>query len=99
MFIISKRNIKIRRADGEVFRIAKEFVGNIPEDVAKHPLIQSAIACGWIATPDTGADKELIKADAKAAAKAAESDIRPDADKSPAEEEKPATEARKRGKK
>ena len=92
MFIISKRNFKIRRADGEIFRIQKEFVGTIPEDVANHPLIQSAIRCGWIATPDTKADAELIKADAEAAQKAAESDIRPDA-------EKPATGAKKRARK
>ena len=96
MFIISKRNFKIRRADGEAFRIQKEFVGTIPEDVANHPLIQSAIRCGWIATPDTKADAELIKADAEAAQKAAESDIRPDAEKAPDEDEKPVTEPKKR---
>ena len=43
MFIISKRNFKIRRADGEVFRIQKDFVGTIPADVADHPLIRSAL--------------------------------------------------------
>ena len=99
MFIISKRNFKIRRADGETFRIQKEFVGTIPEDVANHPLIQSAIRCGWIATPDTKADAELIKADAEAAQKAAESDIRPDAEKASTDEEKPATGAKKRARK
>ena len=99
MFIISKRNFKIRRADGKVFRIPKEFVGTIPDDVAWHPLIKSAIACGWIATPDTTADAALIKADTKAAKKAAETDIRPDAVKSPATEEKTATEPKRRGRK
>lgn len=99
MFIISKRNFKIRRADGDVYRIPKEFVGTIPDDVAGHPLIKSAIACGWIATPDTTADAALIKADVKAAEKAAETDIRPDAVKSPATEEKTATEPKKRGRK
>ena len=96
MFIISKRNFKIRRADGEVFRIQKDFVGTIPADVAEHPLIRSAIACGWIATPATTADAALIKADAKAAHKAAERDIRPDAKKTPGEDEKPVTEPKKR---
>lgn len=96
MFIISKRNFKIRRADGEVFIIQKDFVGVIPADVADHPLIRSAIACGWIATPDTSADAALIRADAKAAHKAAERDIRPDAEKAPGEEEKPVTEPKKR---
>lgn len=99
MFIISKRNFKIRRADGDVYRIPKEFVGTIPDDVAGHSLIKSAIACGWIATPDTTADAALIKADVKAAEKAAETDIRPDAVKSPATEEKTATEPKKRGRK
>ena len=99
MFIISKRNFKIRRADGDVFRIQRDFVGTIPDDVAEHPLIKSAIACGWIATPDTTADAALIKADAKAAEKAAETDIRPDAVKSPATGEKTATEPKKRGRK
>ena len=96
MFIISKRNFKIRRADGEALRIQKDFVGTIPADVAEHPLIRSAIACGWIATPDTSADAALIKADAKAAHKAAERDIRPDAKKTPSEDEKPVTEPKKR---
>lgn len=99
MFIISKRNFKIRRANGDVYRIPKEFVGTIPDDVAGHPLIKSAIACGWIATPDTTADAALIKADVKAAEKAAETDIRPDAVKSPATEEKAATEPKRRGRK
>lgn len=96
MFIISKRNFKIRRADGEVFRILKDYVGTIPDDVAGHPLIKSAIACGWIATPDTTADAALIKADTKAAEKAAETDIRPDAEKVSAKAEKAVTEPKKR---
>ena len=96
MFIISKRNFKIRSADGEVFRIQKDFVGTIPADVADHPLIRSAIACGWIATPATTADAALEKADEKAAVKAAKTDIRPDAEKVSAKAEKAVTEPKKR---
>ena len=79
MFIVSKRNFKLRLADGTVYRIAKDFIGEIPFEVAAHPLIQNAIDSGWITAPEGHADKALYKADADAALKAAEADLRPDA--------------------
>lgn len=79
MFIVSKRNFKLRLADGTVYRIAKDFIGEIPFEVAAHPLIQNAIDSGWITAPASHADKALYEADAEAAQKAAESDLRPDA--------------------
>lgn len=81
MFIVSKRNFKLRLADGSVYRIAKDFIGEIPFEVAAHPLIQNAIDSGWITAPAGHADKALYEADADAAQKAAEADLRPDADK------------------
>lgn len=85
MFIVSKRNFKLRLADGSVYTIAKDFIGEIPVAVAAHPLVQSAIDCGWISAPESHADKALYKADAEAAQKAAENDLRPDAVKSTTE--------------
>ena len=79
MFIVSKRNFKLRLADGSVYRIAKDFIGEIPFEVAAHPLIQNAIDSGWVTAPANHADKALYEADAVAAQKAAESDLRPDA--------------------
>lgn len=81
MFIVSKRNFKLRLADGSVYRIAQDFIGEIPFEVAAHPLIQNAIDSGWITAPAGHADKALYEADADAALKAAEADLRPDADK------------------
>ncbi len=79
MFIISKKNFKVRRADGSPYFIQKEFIGEIPDDVAKSELIQSAIQSGSIATPTGYKDKELQKADELATAFSDEADIRPDA--------------------
>ena len=79
MFIVSKRNFKLRLADGTVYRIAKDFIGEIPFEVAAHPLIQNAIDSGWITAPAGHADKALYEADAEAVLKAADADLRPDA--------------------
>ena len=80
MFIVSKRNFKLRLADGTVYRIAKDYIGEIPFEVAAHPLVQNAIDSGWITAPASHADKALYEADSEAAQKAAESDLRPDAE-------------------
>ena len=79
MFIVSKRNFKLRLADGSVYRIAKDFIGEIPFEVAAHPLVQNAIDSGWITAPASHTDNDLYRADAIAERKAAESDLRPDA--------------------
>lgn len=82
MFIISKRNFLVRRADGSSFLIKKDFVGDIPDDVFESGLVQGAIKGGLIAAPESKKDKDIYKADEKADAKAADADIRPDAKKS-----------------
>lgn len=80
MFIISKKNFRVRRADGSPYLIRKDFIGEIPEDVANSTLVRSAIQTGSIATPSGHKDKELRKADEIAKETFCESDIRPDAE-------------------
>lgn len=79
MFIVSKRNYQIRRADGSSFFLAKDFIGHIPHDVAQSNLVQRAIRGGMIVVPEGTKDKQLEQADNQAAEKAAGKDIRPDA--------------------
>lgn len=86
MFIMAKKNFRIRRADGSSFLIPKDFVGEIPNDVASHWLVQAAIQSGSIATPQGKQDNALEKADGEAEKKAAEADIRPDAEKAEGKE-------------
>ena len=89
MFILSKRNFKVRRADGSSFLIKKDFIGDIPEDVFNSRLIQKAIKGGLVAAPESHKDKALYEADMEAADKADAVDIRPDAkNKEKAEEVK-----------
>ena len=80
MFIVSKRNYMVRRADDSAYLIPKDFIGEIPQDVAESDLVQRAIKGGTIAVPEGKKDKELIEADETAEELAAENDIRPDAD-------------------
>lgn len=49
MFIVSKRNYLVIRADGSAYRIKKDYIGEIPEDVAESVLVQRAIQGGNIA--------------------------------------------------
>lgn len=80
MFIVAKRNYRVRRTDGSFFLIAKDFIGNIPQDVAQSNLVQRAIRGGMIAVPEGTKDKQLEQADREAGEKAAEKDVRPDAE-------------------
>ena len=59
MFIISKRNFKVRRADGSSYLVRKNFVGDVPEDVFNSRMIQKAIKGGLVATPAAHSVKEL----------------------------------------
>lgn len=91
MFIISKKNFKLRFPDAPAFMIAKDFMGDVPDYVTKHPLFQLAVDGGDILTPRTTADKDIYAEDADATVKAQKADIRPDAPKvedSPAEDGK-----------
>ena len=89
MFILSKRNFKVRRADGSSFLIKKDFIGDIPGDVFNSRLIQKAIKGGLVAAPESHKDKALYEADVEAADRADAVDIRPDAkNKEKTEEDK-----------
>lgn len=81
MFIVSKRNYLVIRADGSAYRIKKDYIGEIPEDVAESVLVQRAIQGGNIAVPGGTKDRALYQADEAAEKLAAEHDIRPDAEK------------------
>lgn len=78
MFIVSKRNYRIRRADGSSFLIEKDFIGNIPDDVAQSSLVQRGIRAGMIFSPPGTKDKQIEQADHGAKDKAAKNDKRPD---------------------
>lgn len=86
MFIVSKRNYDVRRPDGSFYKIRKDFIGDIPEDVADTRLVQRAIRAGMIFIPSGTADRQLEKADQEAAEKAAANDIRPDAKEAAAQD-------------
>ena len=80
MFIISKRNFLIQIPGRAPYRIPKDYIGEIPNDIAAHWMVQAAICSGMISTPVGKKDNQLEAADEVAAA-----DIRPDAQK-PAED-------------
>lgn len=79
MFIVSKRNFLVRRADGSSYLVKRDFVGDIPQDVFESTVIQGAMKGGFVATPSTGKDKDLYQAEQKAQEKEEKCDLRPDA--------------------
>lgn len=79
MFIVSKRSYAVRLSDGSFYRIPKDFIGEIPEEVAESRLVQRAVRSGSIAVPSGTRDRELLEADQKAEELQKENDIRPDA--------------------
>lgn len=86
MFIISKRNYSVKRADGTSYLIPKDYIGEIPKDVAKSNLVQRAISGGMISTPKGKKDSQMAQADEVAHQKAKEHDIRPDTEKKQGEQ-------------
>ena len=74
MFIMSKHNYMVRRADGSSFSIGKNFVGDIPKDVANSNLVRRAIRGGGIVAPEGKKDKQLERADASGNKKAAQNE-------------------------
>lgn len=102
MFIIAKKNFKFRFPDGTDYRVKRDYMGDVPDTVAKHPLFVAAVRGGDIMTPNTHSDKSIYKAEKVAAVSAKKADIRPDAVKPeevPAEELKPVKKASRRSKK
>lgn len=102
MFIISKNRFLIPKDGADPYVIPKDYIGEIPEDVAGHWLIEAAIESGMIATPQGRKDKQLEIADEVAADKADKADIRPDAQENTAEvqeDEEPSGSEKKNTKK
>ena len=65
MFINSKVKLLVRDGD-ETYIIPKDFIGEIPENIAKSWLVQNAIKSGHVVTPENKTDKALETADKKA---------------------------------
>lgn len=59
MFIFSKKNFIVNRADGSKYRINKGYTGDIPDDVAQSRLVQAAIKGGSIVAPASHSDKDM----------------------------------------
>lgn len=78
MFIVSKRSYAVRLSDGSFYRIPKDFIGEIPEEVAESRLVQRAVRSGSLRSL-RDRDRELLEADQKAEELQKENDIRPDA--------------------
>ena len=91
MFIVSKRNFLVRRADGTSYLVKKDYVGDIPDDVFNSRLIQGAMKTGLVIAVQSHKDKDLIAADEEAQKKQKAADIRPDA-KASEEDQKPESE-------
>lgn len=68
-FIISKRNFLIHRPGAEDYRIPKDYIGEIPEDVYNSHMVQKCIEAGTILVPASKADKDIQAAEDQAEAK------------------------------
>ena len=79
MFIVSKRNFLVRRADGTSYLVKKDYVGDVPDDVFGSRLIQGSMKTGMVIAVQSHKDKDLIAADDEAQDKQAAADILPDA--------------------
>lgn len=78
MFIMSKRNFLVRRADGTSFLIAKDYAGDIPADIYQSTVVQGALKGGLIIEPSSRSDKDIYKAAEKADKAEKAADIRKD---------------------
>ena len=68
-FIISKRNFLIHRPGAEDYRIPKDYIGEIPEDVYNSHMVQKCIEAGTILVPASKADKDIQRSEDQAEAK------------------------------
>ena len=67
-FIMSRNPMAVTMPDGSVYRIPKDFVGDIPQAVFDHWYVQASIKTGDIVVPDGKKDVQ-IEAAAEAAKK------------------------------
>ena len=72
MFIVSKKAYYVRLKNGQKYRIPNGFIGEIPDEVAKDPIIGLAIKDGSIQTPESKKDNVIDKASEKAEKKVLE---------------------------
>ena len=63
MFIHSSKKFMVRLPKSEPYFIAKGFVGEIPDEVAKSKIVQLAIKEGSISTPASKKDTDIEKAE------------------------------------
>lgn len=77
MFINSSKCFEIHEGERN-FAIPRNFIGEIPDWVASHWLVRSAIQDGSIATPQGTDDKSMEKADKVARKRAGEYKAMPD---------------------
>lgn len=61
-FINSKVKLAVRLSDGRIYSIPKDFLGDVPDEVAKSWLVQAAIRSGHIIAPEAKTDKAIEKA-------------------------------------
>jgi len=66
MFICSKAKMSVRLNDGRVFNIPRDYVGEIPEEVANTWFVQAAIKSGDIAVPADKKDANIEAAGVEA---------------------------------
>ena len=71
MFIVAKKSFGVRRADGTLYRIPNGFIGNIPEEIAKAPIVKLALKDGSIVKSESKKDAAIDKAVNDAAANVA----------------------------
>ena len=62
MFIVATKAYGIRLKDGNLFRIPRGFIGEIPSEIAKSPIVQLAIKDGSISTPAAKKDAAIEEA-------------------------------------
>lgn len=75
MFIMANRNINLPNMDhSEVCKVARGFVGNIPDHFAKTPYFKALVRDGKIVVPKSTADKAVQGAREKADKALMESD-------------------------
>lgn len=63
MFIMSKRNIELPSADSsKTYKVARDYVGNIPDWACGTPYFQALVKDGKIVVPASTKDKDLSAA-------------------------------------
>lgn len=62
MFIVATKAYGVRLKDGNLFKIPRGFIGEIPNEIANSQIVQLAIKDGSISTPAAKQDAVIEKA-------------------------------------